>query len=106
MGSAAQAWTAQHITSSRYHSLQPVWAPHKTNHNLLTSAERLAVSWTLIRLVHARGSRAFVRAAAGDDDLPVPSPTYLLQNVYDELDGVSALHAKLLWLVLKIPGNT
>ncbi|KAK9825646.1 hypothetical protein WJX81_004482, partial [Elliptochloris bilobata] len=31
-------------------------------------------------------SRAFVRAAAGDEDLPVPSPTYLLQSIYDELD--------------------
>ena len=44
---------------------------------------------------HARGSRAFVRAAAGDDDLPVPSPTYLLQNVYDELDGVVHSHGAL-----------
>ena len=33
-----------------------------------------------------------MRAAAGDDDLPVPSPTYLLQNIYDELDGGAALH--------------
>jgi tRNA threonylcarbamoyladenosine biosynthesis protein TsaE len=30
-------------------------------------------------------ARAFVRAAAGDPDLPVPSPTYLLHNVYDEV---------------------
>lgn len=29
-------------------------------------------------------SRAFIRAAAGDDELPVPSPTFLLHNVYDE----------------------
>ena len=32
-------------------------------------------------------SRAFVRAAAGDPDLAVPSPTYLLHNVYDDVDG-------------------
>ena len=32
-------------------------------------------------------ARAFVRAAAGDADLPVPSPTYLLHNVYDDVDG-------------------
>ena len=32
-------------------------------------------------------ARAFVRAAAGDDELPVPSPTYLLHNVYDDVDG-------------------
>ena len=29
-------------------------------------------------------SRAFIRAAAGDPDLPVPSPTYLLVNEYDD----------------------
>ncbi|KAF5832848.1 hypothetical protein DUNSADRAFT_11150 [Dunaliella salina] len=29
-------------------------------------------------------SRAFIRAAAGDPMLTVPSPTYLLQNLYDE----------------------
>lgn len=28
-------------------------------------------------------SRAFIRAAVGDDSLPVPSPTFLLQNVYE-----------------------
>lgn len=32
-------------------------------------------------------SRAFIRAIAEDPDLPVPSPTYLLQNTYDEHDG-------------------
>jgi hypothetical protein len=32
-------------------------------------------------------SRAFVRAAASDPDLAVPSPTYLLHNVYDDVDG-------------------
>ena len=32
-------------------------------------------------------SRAFIRAAYEDDLLPVPSPTYLLQNIYDELEG-------------------
>lgn len=29
-------------------------------------------------------ARAFIRAAARDEDLPVPSPTFLLHNVYDE----------------------
>jgi predicted alpha/beta-fold hydrolase len=32
-------------------------------------------------------ARAWVRAAAGDGELPVPSPTYLLHNVYDDVDG-------------------
>jgi hypothetical protein len=32
-------------------------------------------------------SRAFIRAIAGDHELTVPSPTYLLQNTYDDLDG-------------------
>lgn len=29
-------------------------------------------------------ARAFIRAAALDDELPVPSPTFLLHNVYDD----------------------
>eukprot|EP00798_Chlamydomonas_sp_ICE-L_P010217 gene10217-8133_t len=29
-------------------------------------------------------SRAFIRAACDDSSMPVPSPTYLLQNVYDD----------------------
>ena len=29
-------------------------------------------------------SRAFIRAAIGDPTLTVPSPTFLLQNIYDE----------------------
>ena len=33
-------------------------------------------------------ARAFIRHAARDDELPVPSPTFLLHNVYD--DGVVA----------------
>ena len=32
-------------------------------------------------------SRAFIRAVDGDDALEVPSPTYLLENVYDEHEG-------------------
>ena len=32
-------------------------------------------------------SRAFVRAAADHETLPVPSQTFLLQNIYDELEG-------------------
>ena len=32
-------------------------------------------------------SRAFVRAAMDDPDFPVPSPTFTLQNVYDEHQG-------------------
>eukprot|EP00887_Chlorella_sp_A99_P001922 scaffold18.g1922.t1 len=34
--------------------------------------------------------RAFIRAAAGDDRLPVPSPTFLLQNIYVEHEGERA----------------
>ncbi|KAK9827130.1 hypothetical protein WJX74_007536 [Apatococcus lobatus] len=37
-------------------------------------------------------SRAFIRAAYEDDILPVPSPTYLLQNIYDELEGPDIHH--------------
>ena len=29
-------------------------------------------------------ARSFIRAAALDDELPVPSPTFLLHNVYDD----------------------
>ncbi len=36
-------------------------------------------------------SRAFVRAAADDPLLPVPSPTFLLQNTYDD-HGHPAIH--------------
>jgi len=32
-----------------------------------------------------------VRAAAEDEALPVPSPTFLLQNIYDELEGAQPL---------------
>jgi len=32
-----------------------------------------------------------VRAAAEDETLPVPSPTFLLQNIYDELEGAQPL---------------
>ncbi|CAL8461935.1 g1466 [Coccomyxa elongata] len=37
-------------------------------------------------------SRAFIRAIADDQDLPVPSPTYLLQNTYEEHDGPLVHH--------------
>jgi tRNA threonylcarbamoyl adenosine modification protein YjeE len=40
-------------------------------------------------------SRAFVRAAAQDPYLPVPSPTFLLQNIYDESclgEGSTPIH--------------
>jgi len=37
-------------------------------------------------------SRAFIREAADDMELPVPSPTFLLVNVYDEQDGVPIFH--------------
>ena len=36
-------------------------------------------------------SRAFIRAAAQDDELPVPSPTFLLQNIYSDHPGAEAL---------------
>jgi hypothetical protein len=32
-------------------------------------------------------SREFIRSAYDEPDLPVPSPTYLLQNIYDDLEG-------------------
>jgi hypothetical protein len=35
----------------------------------------------------AARSRAFIRAAAEDPDLTVPSPTFLLQLVYEEQEG-------------------
>jgi hypothetical protein len=37
-------------------------------------------------------ARGFIRAAVGDPDLPVPSPTYLLHNVYEEVDGPPVHH--------------
>lgn len=33
-------------------------------------------------------SRAFIRAVAQDPELTVPSPTFLLQLVYDEHEGI------------------
>lgn len=33
-------------------------------------------------------SRAFIRNAFEDDALPVPSPTYLLQQVYEGISGI------------------
>eukprot|EP00892_Ulva_mutabilis_P008002 jgi/Ulvmu1/5574/UM023_0111.1 len=41
--------------------------------------------------------RAFVRFACGDDEMPVPSPTYLLLNTYDEevMDGPPIHHLDL-----------
>lgn len=33
------------------------------------------------------GSRAFIRTAADDEELPVPSPTFLLQNIYNDHAG-------------------
>lgn len=35
-------------------------------------------------------SRSFIRAAADDEDLPVPSPTFLLQNIYSEHAGAGS----------------
>ena len=37
-----------------------------------------------------RGSRAFVRAVADDALLPVPSPTYLLLQAYEDHAGPCA----------------
>lgn len=37
-------------------------------------------------------SRAFIRTAADDELLAVPSPTFLLQNTYDEHDGPPVHH--------------
>ncbi|PRW05813.1 tRNA threonylcarbamoyladenosine biosynthesis [Chlorella sorokiniana] len=37
-------------------------------------------------------SRAFIRTAADDDELPVPSPTFLLQNIYNDHAGPPIHH--------------
>ncbi|DBA99119.1 hypothetical protein WJX77_012605 [Trebouxia sp. C0004] len=37
-------------------------------------------------------SRGFIRSAAEDDELPVPSPTYLLQQIYDDHLGPPIHH--------------
>ena len=37
-------------------------------------------------------SRAYIRAVEEDDQMPVPSPTYLLQNVYEYDDGELQTH--------------
>ncbi|KAI7841418.1 hypothetical protein COHA_004813 [Chlorella ohadii] len=37
-------------------------------------------------------SRAFIRAAADDEELPVPSPTFLLQNIYNDHAGPPIHH--------------
>eukprot|EP00193_Tetraselmis_chui_P004818 CAMPEP_0177754234 /NCGR_PEP_ID=MMETSP0491_2-20121128/1900_1 /TAXON_ID=63592 /ORGANISM="Tetraselmis chuii, Strain PLY429" /LENGTH=243 /DNA_ID=CAMNT_0019269603 /DNA_START=153 /DNA_END=884 /DNA_ORIENTATION=+ len=37
-------------------------------------------------------SRAFIRSVMEDDTFPVPSPTYLLQNTYDEHTGAPIHH--------------
>lgn len=34
-----------------------------------------------------RCSRAFIRAVMEDPDYPVTSPTFTLQNIYDEHEG-------------------
>ncbi len=36
-------------------------------------------------------SRAYIRAAVGDPDLTVPSPTFLLQQIYDECEGAKLM---------------
>ena len=41
-------------------------------------------------------SRAFIRAAADDEEVPVPSPTFLLQNMYTEHQGVRGMEAAML----------
>ena len=47
-------------------------------------------------------SRGFIRFAAEDDELPVPSPTYLLQQIYDDHPGVLGYSKGLLcsWTLL------
>lgn len=49
-------------------------------------------------------SRAYIRTLARDEELPVPSPTYLLQNTYDETEG--APHCLLLYELLCHPGQS
>ena len=36
-------------------------------------------------------SRAFIRSAFDDEEMPVPSPTYLLQQVYEGVTGMACL---------------
>lgn len=37
-------------------------------------------------------SRQYIRSLAQDEDLPVPSPTFLLQNTYDLGDEIPPVH--------------
>ena len=46
-----------------------------------------------LRLPPRPCSREFIRAAVGDEDLPVPSPTFLLQNIYDQPGAGFKLYA-------------
>lgn len=39
-------------------------------------------------------SREFIRAMYGDPCMSVPSPTYLLQNIYDDIEGGPSTHAR------------
>jgi hypothetical protein len=62
-------------------------------------------------------SRAFIRAAAQDSSLPVPSPTYLLQLIYEEQEGEATVElmqvffcglqlidsSVCLWMIIAIP---
>ena len=38
-------------------------------------------------------SRAFIQHALDEPNMAVPSPTYLLQNIYDELEGNAETHS-------------
>ena len=48
-------------------------------------------------------SRAFIRSIADDPALPVPSPTYLLLNTYDEHEGMQMSATLLLFYVCWLP---
>lgn len=48
----------------------------------------MKAAFQIVKVVSLRScSREFIRAAYGDPYMPVPSPTYLLQNIYDEAEG-------------------
>ena len=48
---------------------------------------RHAKAWSTELVNHC--SRAFIRWALAEPSMPVPSPTYLLQNIYDDVEGAT-----------------
>uniref|UniRef100_A0A383VCJ7 tRNA threonylcarbamoyladenosine biosynthesis protein TsaE n=1 Tax=Tetradesmus obliquus TaxID=3088 RepID=A0A383VCJ7_TETOB len=86
-GSAAAAAAAEYLAPAEEH-LQHLAA-------LLARDRRAGDCYCLYGSVGAGKSvfsRAFIRAAAQDPTLPVPSPTYLLQLIYEEQEGPPIHH--------------